>query len=77
MSWPYRRLPDRVISKEVNSPFYSILVDRGFCDFFNLSMEDGYWFGPNDIDEAVIINKGKGIEGADPAARCRDRGRHQ
>jgi len=51
------QLPDRVISKEVNSPFYFILVDRGFYDFFNLTMSEGYWFGPNDGNDAIIINK--------------------
>ncbi len=55
------QLPDRVISKEVSSDFYTILVDRGFHDFFDLKMIKGHWFGPNDGDDAIITNK-KGNE---------------
>lgn len=55
------QLPDRVSSKEVNSEFYSILVDGGFRNFFNLEMIEGYWLGPNDGDEAIVVNK-KGKE---------------
>lgn len=55
------QLPDRVSSKEINSDFYAILVDRGFRDFFDLKMINGHWFGPNDGEDAVITNK-KGNE---------------
>lgn len=55
------QLPDRVTSKELNSDFYTLLVDPGFRDFFNLKMTEGYWFGPNDNTGAFITNK-KGKE---------------
>lgn len=55
------QLPDRVSSKEVNSDFYTLLVDWGFRDFFNLKMTEGYWFGPNDHTGTFITNK-KGKE---------------
>lgn len=54
------QLPDRVSSKEIGSAFYTLRVDRGFLDFFELKMTAGHWFGPND-DAAIILNK-KGDE---------------
>jgi putative ABC transport system permease protein len=51
------QLPDRVSSKEVNSPFYQLSVDVGYRDFFNLDMIDGYWFGPNSDNSAIVINE--------------------
>jgi putative ABC transport system permease protein len=51
------QLPDRVLSKEVNSEFYQLSVDLGYRDFFNLSMVEGHWFGPNSGDSAIVINK--------------------
>lgn len=51
------QLPDRVSSKETDSEFYTLFVDRGFRDFFNLRMIEGHWFGPNDGNGSVIINK--------------------
>jgi putative ABC transport system permease protein len=62
------QLPDRVSSKEVDSDFYAILVDRGFRDFFNLKMTGGHWFGPNDGDGAIVTNK-KGKELMDTNSR--------
>jgi putative ABC transport system permease protein len=38
------QLPDRVSSKELNSEFYFVSVDRGFKDFFELEMVRGNWF---------------------------------
>jgi putative ABC transport system permease protein len=51
------QLPDRVSSKEVNSPFYQLSVDLGYRDFFNLDMVAGNWFGPNSGDSAIVINE--------------------
>jgi putative ABC transport system permease protein len=54
------QLPDRVNSKEIGSDFYTILVDNGFRNFFELKMTAGYWFGPNDSTGAFVHNrKGK------------------
>lgn len=58
------QLPDRVSSKEVDSEFYSILVDRGFRDFFNLDLMEGHWFGPNDEEGTVVNRKGKELIGS-------------
>jgi ABC-type antimicrobial peptide transport system permease subunit len=51
------QLPNQINSKELNSPFYFISVDREFYDFFNLHMAEGNWFGPNTGDSIVVINK--------------------
>ncbi|MBI3218735.1 MAG: ABC transporter permease [Bacteroidetes bacterium] len=51
------QLPDRVSSKELNSEFYFISVDRGFKDFFELEMLQGNWFRANDGDSMVVVNE--------------------
>jgi len=51
------QLPDRLSSKEIGSDLYVLQVDRGFREFFNLRMEEGYWFGPNTGDSMVVVNK--------------------
>lgn len=51
------QLPDRVSSKEINSPFYQLSVDVGYLDFFNLAMIEGHWFGPNSGDSVIVINE--------------------
>jgi ABC-type antimicrobial peptide transport system permease subunit len=50
------QLPDRVSSKELNSDFYFVSVDRGFKDFFELEMTHGSWFKANDNESAVVVN---------------------
>lgn len=51
------QLPDRVSSKEINSPFYQLSVDLGYRDFFNVNMIEGHWFGPNSADSVIVINE--------------------
>jgi putative ABC transport system permease protein len=51
------QLPDQVSSKELNSPFYFMQVDRGFKDFFGLEMVEGNWFDVNDGDSVVVVNE--------------------
>jgi putative ABC transport system permease protein len=55
------QLPDRVNSKEVGSDFYTILIDGGFRNFFELEMTEGYWFGPNE-DKGTLVTNRKGKE---------------
>lgn len=50
------QLPDRIVSKEIGSEFYLLEVDLGFREFFNLKMQEGYWFGPNSEDSVLVIN---------------------
>jgi ABC-type antimicrobial peptide transport system permease subunit len=51
------RLPGNLSSKELNSQFYFMTVDRGFKDFFNLEMVKGNWFGANAGDSIFIVNE--------------------
>lgn len=51
------QLPDRVSSKELNSEFYFVSVDRGFKDFFELEMVRGNWFKANDGDSIIVVNE--------------------
>jgi putative ABC transport system permease protein len=51
------QLPNRISSKEVNSEFYFMLVDRGFNEFFQLEMVAGNWFKPNDGDSIMLVNE--------------------
>jgi putative ABC transport system permease protein len=51
------QLPDRVNSKEINSAFYLLQVDRGYREFFDLKMKQGNWFGPNTGDSIFITNE--------------------
>lgn len=51
------QLPDRVSSKELNSEFYFVSVDRGFKDFFELEMVRGNWFKVNDGDSIIVVNE--------------------
>jgi len=51
------QLPDRVSSKELQSEFYFVSVDRGFKDFFELEMVEGNWFKANDGDSIAVINE--------------------
>ena len=51
------QLPDRIRSKELNSDFYFMSVDRGYKDFFDLQMNDGNWFKVNDGDSIIVVNE--------------------
>jgi putative ABC transport system permease protein len=51
------QLPDRISSKELNSPFYAISVDPYFPGFFDLNMLDGNWFKPNAGDSILVLNE--------------------
>lgn len=51
------QLPDRVSSRELNSEFYFLSVDRGFKDFFELEMVRGNWFKANDGDSIIVVNE--------------------
>lgn len=51
------QLPNRISSKELNSEFYFMSVDREFLDFFNLKMIEGNWFKVNDGDSIIVINE--------------------
>jgi putative ABC transport system permease protein len=51
------QLPDRVASKELNSDFYFMSVDRGFKDFFDVEITHGNWFKPNDGDSIIVVNE--------------------
>jgi putative ABC transport system permease protein len=51
------QLPYQVTSKELNSDFYTMSVDPGFNDFFNLRMIDGNWFKPNHGDSILVVNE--------------------
>ncbi len=51
------RLPDRVNSKELDSEFYTMSVDRGFKDFFQLEFVEGAWFNANEGDSTVVVNE--------------------
>lgn len=58
------RLPDRVNSKELDSKFYFMSVDRGYRDFFELEMVQGNWFNANEGDSVIVVNEyGKSILG--------------
>lgn len=59
------QLPDQMSSKELNSDFYFMSVDRDFMDFFDLKIVQGNWFKANDGDSTVVINEmGKKILGS-------------
>ncbi|MFZ6010872.1 MAG: hypothetical protein ACOYXT_11060 [Bacteroidota bacterium] len=51
------QLPDRIISKEIGSDFYLLQADAGFKEFFDLHMQEGFWFGPNTRDSAMVVNR--------------------
>lgn len=51
------QLPDRISSREINSPFYSIAVDPLFPNFFNLNMVQGNWFKANASDSTMVLNE--------------------
>lgn len=51
------RLPGQPNSKETNSQFYVMSVDRGFKDFFSLQMTEGNWFKANDGDSIMVVNE--------------------
>jgi putative ABC transport system permease protein len=51
------QLPDRINSKELNSDFYFMSVDRGYKDFFELQMVQGNWFKVNDGDSISVVNE--------------------
>lgn len=50
-------LPNRITSKEINSPYYVIKVDPHFASFFDLKITEGNWFSPNDEDSILVLNK--------------------
>lgn len=50
-------LPDRISSKELNSPFYFMSVDQGFLEFFKLEMDSGNWFMVNAGDSLLVVNE--------------------
>jgi hypothetical protein len=51
------QLPDRISSKEINSPFYSLLVDPGSNEFFLFKLLEGNWFKANAGDSIFVTNK--------------------
>jgi ABC-type antimicrobial peptide transport system permease subunit len=51
------QLPDRISSKELNSPFYSVSVDPFYPGFFQLNMIVGNWFRPNAADSVLVLNE--------------------
>ncbi|MCW5911651.1 MAG: ABC transporter permease [Cyclobacteriaceae bacterium] len=58
------QLPHRVQSKELNSDFYFMTVDRGYREFFNLEVDSGRWFQPNDESPMAVINQAAGLSGS-------------
>jgi putative ABC transport system permease protein len=60
------QLPDQISSKELDSDFYFISVDRQFHEFFDLEIVQGNWFLANAGDSILVVNeKGKEILGRD------------
>lgn len=51
------QLPNYVQSKELNSDLYFMTVDRGYREFFNLQVDSGRWFQPNDESPLFVVNK--------------------
>jgi putative ABC transport system permease protein len=51
------QLPTSINSKELSSPFYSMLVDPAFGDFFDLRITKGNWFKANNHDSAIIVTE--------------------
>lgn len=51
------QLPDRINSKEINSPFYTLAVDAAFPEFFQLNMVRGNWFRPNTAEFLFVVNE--------------------
>lgn len=51
------QLPGQIRSKEINSDFYFMSVDRGFMAFFQFPMVEGNWFKPNEGDSVVVVNE--------------------
>ena len=57
------QLPDQISSKEVNSAFYKISVNRSFNEFFDLRIVEGSWFKANDGDSIFMLNeRGRELE---------------
>lgn len=50
------QLPNRIQSKELDSDYYFMTVDRGFLDFFDLKTVQGRWFQANDEAPLVVVN---------------------
>ena len=50
------QLPNRIQSKELESDYYFMTVDRGFLDFFDLKTVQGRWFQANDEAPLVVVN---------------------
>ena len=50
------QLPNRIQSKELESDYYFMTVDRGFLDFFDLMILHGRWFQANDEAPLVVVN---------------------
>ncbi|HEY0743607.1 MAG TPA: FtsX-like permease family protein, partial [Chryseosolibacter sp.] len=59
-------LPHSITSKEINSPFYTVSVDRMFTTFFDLNMVRGNWFGPNSTRNSIIVNERGSREVGEP-----------
>ncbi|HEX5171137.1 MAG TPA: FtsX-like permease family protein [Cyclobacteriaceae bacterium] len=56
------QLPDRIVSKELNSDFYFVSVDPEYINFFDLKLLEGNWFKANDGDSIMVVNeKGKAL----------------
>lgn len=51
------QLPDKINSKELNSPFYFMSVDPAFNEFFNLHIIHGNWFKANAGDSITVVNE--------------------
>jgi putative ABC transport system permease protein len=51
------QLPNQISSRDLNTEVYSISVDSEFNEFFDLEMDQGCWFGPNDGDSIMVVNE--------------------
>ncbi len=51
------QLPNQVSSKDLETNIYSLSVEPGFRDFFDLEILHGNWFGANDRDSILVINE--------------------
>lgn len=51
------QLPTHINSKELSSPYYFMLVDPAFGDFFDLRLTKGNWFKANNSDSAIVVTE--------------------
>lgn len=56
------QLPHYLQSKELSSELYMMTVDRGYREFFDLHVDSGRWFQPNDNAPISVVNRaGAGV----------------